>query len=401
MISLPDQFFTFIEENLHSDPNTLRLRSAGKHYPFPMDFAITQIEGRRKGTPKLEPFISSPRFLFPSRLSAEQATDYRVAKFHAGLTQGKRVLDLTAGLGIDAMTVAESAESVTAVEIDSEKCECLVYNSDLLGRRAEVKCAEAESFVAECAADSFDVIFIDPARRDSEGKRVYDFSDCSPDVLTMLPDMLKAAPEVLIKASPMLDLTAVVRAIPHIKELFIVSLRGEVKEVLVRVSREADSDALETAYVMIGKEGITEFRTQFGNASEQIQYADTGDLRKGCWLYEPDASVMKGAPWGELCSRFPGLKKVSRDTHLFIGTQRAEGFPGREVLITGLPDKKSSHALKGTTANVTVRNYPLSADALKKKLGIKDGGERFLYAFRDARGKAVTALCERMKDPVP
>lgn len=396
MISFPDHFYSFIEENLHTDPSVLRLRTSGKKYPFPIEFALIQIEARRKAGSKLEPYTSNPRFLFPTPLSAEQATDWRVAHFHSELLRGKRVLDLTAGLGIDALTAAERAESVTAVEIESEKCEVLRYNSHLMHRQVKVVCHSAESYIAVAKSDMYDVIFIDPARRSDSGHRVYGLADCSPDVISIMPQMLSVAPEILIKASPMLDITALLHTLENVAGIYVISLRGEVKEVLVRVAAEPSVKSPEIGFVMIKGDTTREFYVSYDSLGyEGVEYVEPGDVAEGSWLHEPDASLMKGAPWGELCRRYTGLKKVARDTHLFVCADRIPDFPGRVVRILKIMDKKSSHTLRGATANVTVRNYPTGAEALRKKLGIKDGGDKFLYAFRDSTGKGVMVLCEK------
>lgn len=396
MIDLGEDFFNFVESHRHDDTSTLRLKYTGRVTTFPLDLALTQIEARRKAASKLAPFFKDARFLVPSVLSTEQASDWRVARHHASDVTGLRVLDLTAGLGVDVMSMAMGGAEVTAVEIEEEKCDVLRYNTALAGLSVTVLHGDANDIVKSLPPDSFDIIYIDPARRDSAGRRTYAFSDCRPDVNSLLPFMLTVAPKVIIKASPLLDITAIIGELPGIEAIEVVSVRGEVKELLITVGRNqsADSQKPDVKITMIDSEGefsgLTLHMDDLGTG--EVIYADE-DIRPGMWLCEPDAAIMKCAPWGILSNRFHGLKKISRDTHLFLSEDYPEGFPGRIVRINCIPDKRQLKLLAGKHINVSTRNFPGGTDALRKRLRLIDGGEDFIYGFRSANGRPVIACC--------
>lgn len=395
MIDLGQEFFDFVLTHRHDDTVALRLKLSGASLPFPLELALTQIEVRRKAARKLAPFFANPGFLVPSLLSAEQATDWRVARHHARGREGQRVLDLTAGLGIDVLSMARAGATVTAVEIEQPKCETLEHNASLLGLPVSVIHGDACEVVKSWPADSFDTLYIDPARRDGAGNRTYAFSDCQPDVCTLMPSLLALAPVVVIKSSPLLDLSAIVNQLPGVSTIEVVSVGGEVKEVLVTVTREHSADDPEIVMSLLDSMGdgrtITLPMSELGASG--VDYAADENIAPGAWLCEPDAAVMKCAPWGWLCRRFPGLKKVSSDTHLFLSPSRPEGFPGRTVRISQLPDKRKLKSLAGTKVNVATRNYPGGTDALRKRLRLTDGGADFLYGFRTASGRPKLVLC--------
>ena len=396
MITVGDEFFEFVEAHRFDDTMNLRLRLAGADLPFPKELALTQIEARRKAASKLAPFFARPRFLVPTLLSAEQATDWRVARHHAAKVSGKRILDLTAGLGIDMMSMALGGATVTAVEIERLKCDILRYNASLLSLPVEVIEGDANEIIKTIPANSFDIIYIDPARRDSSGRRTYAFADCQPDVTTLLPILLTIAPKVIIKASPLLDLSSVIKELRSVTWIEVVSLRGEVKEVLVSVGRDVshtDPDIVMTAIDPSGEPNtLTVPMSKLG--FNGVTYADESDIKVGAYLCEPDAALMKCAPWGELTVRWPELKKVSHDTHLFISPTSPADFAGRVVRISSIPDKRQLKALSGTRINVATRNYPGGTDTLRKRLRLTDGGERFIYGFRSVSGKPVIVCCD-------
>ena len=185
-ISPPASFFSFIDDNMKQDIAKLRLRHHGKVAEFDVDFAITQIECRKKFRKKLPHFTSFPKTLFPSVLSGEQASHEAVAKFHTSLFNGnEKVIDMTAGLGIDAMTIATKAKSVIACELDSLKAACLVHNKDA-GNLSNIEVKNVDSIeIMKSYLNCFDTVFIDPARRGAGNKRVYNFHDCQPDILSI------------------------------------------------------------------------------------------------------------------------------------------------------------------------------------------------------------------------
>ncbi len=394
MIPLNQDFYDFVSSHANDDVASLRLRLAGRPMSFPLDLALVQIEARRKCRQKLAPFLSSREFLFPTLLSAEQASDWRVASSHASDVGGKKVLDLTAGLGIDALSMAKKGAEVTCVEIEPFKCEVLRHNAEKLSLPVTVICGDAAEIVVTLPDDTFDQVYIDPARRDSAGKRTYAFADCTPDVTVLGPEMLRVAPKFVVKSSPLLDLSAVKGQLPNVSAMEVTSVKGEVKEVLVTVSR-LPAETCPVTMTIIGATGEAQSWTvPFASVgSHASALASDEDIAEGKWLCEPDGAVMKVHPWAEFSTRWPELKKVASDTHLFISKTRPADFPGRVLKIFSLPDRKAAKSLSGKLINVVTRNYPGGTEGLKRKFRLTDGGEEFLYAFRSPSGRPVVALC--------
>lgn len=379
-----ESFFKYIADNIRHVPAQLRLKAHGRNLDFDSDFAITQIECRQRGNHKLPRFMALGKSLFPSLLAYEQASHEAVADFHASLiTRGSRLLDMTSGLGIDSLAFANHGCSVTACETDSLKAGLLAYNASLrgLGNRLSVVNADSTKVVDE-ADKGWDVIFADPARRSETDRRLYNLHDCSPDVLANLDILLSKCSMLLIKASPLLDITRTLLDIPSTRAIRTVSVAGECKETLVEAVPDGSLQLIEA--IDLSPSGGINYRFSFlpDTVSKKPLYASSDDIAEGNYLYEPGAAVMKLAPWGELTDRYKGLKKLGESSHLFTAPLLFSSFPGRIIKIGAALDKKSRKTLKGSPANVVVRNYPVSADELRKKLGATEGKDEFIYATR-------------------
>lgn len=407
-----EELFAFIRENAGADTDALRLRFSGKELPFSLDFALTQIEARRAARVKLRHILENESFLFPNRLSAEQATAEEVASFHASLggdevvKRGsdevmKRWLDMTAGLGVDAMAAARAGFEVTACELNPTAAKALAYNAALLGFD-NITVLEGDSIDRlKKDAGVWDVIFIDPARRDASQARTYAFADCEPDVVALMPLLKSKGRTVMVKASPMLDISQVIRELPEVSEIVVTALRGECKEVLAIVRAGSGDSARRIRCVNILAGGS---RTMFECLEEELgeqpdSFATEADIDNARFLFEPDAAVMKTGAWRRLTADYPALKKVSKDTHLFVTKDVDDALsaklPGRVVEIGRRLGSKELKRLKGERLNVVCRNYGMKADELRRKLRVSDGGDSFLYAFRDLGNKSHILIGQR------
>lgn len=389
------KLFDFIEEHIDDDTGRLMLSMHGCALPFSLDFAVTQIEARRKTARKLSNFTRYREFLFPSLLSAEQASHQAVARFHASLTEGcGNVADITAGLGIDAMTIASAAAHVDAFELERTKVETLRSNANTMGVADKLTIHEGDSIKALASSDAnYDIIFCDPARRDSHSRRTYAFADCIPDIIEGMPVIMSRCRKLIVKSSPLLDAVQIRREIPGISTIMAVGVKGECKEMLAIVDPGEGFSGYEA--VDLDNDGNVLHRDRFNTdrSSAKVGFVTETDLEYG-FIYEPSAMVMKFSPWKELVARFPGLRKLAPNTHLFHGTVLHADFPGRILRIEHILDKKDIKEMKGMKINVATRNHPLSATALRDRLGLKDGGDMFLYGATAGK-KPVLLLCSR------
>lgn len=400
--NISTDFFKFVADHALDDTSSLLLKCHGKVNNLDLSFAMTQIECRRKAKNKLKKFIENERVLFPDSLSYEQSSHESVAAFHASLAKpSSRVLDMTAGLGIDAMAFADKCEFVTACESDESKAKILSYNSTTTGKEnLKVINTDSTEWLKTNPA-AYDVIFIDPARRDKNNGRTYNFKDCTPDITAIQDILTEHCKTLFIKASPLLDVTETMREIHYINAIRAISVNGECKEILIEASKRTDDHTgtpILAEAIDFCSDGsiLSRFTYELNTMCKiPISHASEGDIQPGTYLFEPNAPIMKLAPWSEICSRFHSLKKLGKSTHLFIGPHLVSDFPGRKMKVISIADKKDRKALKGSPVNVVSRNYPITADELRKKMELKEGGNTFLYATRIGN-RPILVIAERI-----
>ena len=233
---LNEDITKWIEEHRNDDTTKLRLSCRKKEDASIYEFAIMQIECRKKASKKLYNTLQSPYFIFPTALSAEQCTSDELADFHASLiNEGETILDMTAGLGIDAFHLAQKAKHVTAIDLDSDVSNALSINAEILGR-TNFTAINADSVeYLKNTTEHFDTIFIDPARRGDGGKRLFALADCQPNIVELLDCVKAHCNKLIVKASPMLDATQVLRELPETTDLYAIGTRQECKEIVAVV----------------------------------------------------------------------------------------------------------------------------------------------------------------------
>lgn len=405
MITDDINFWNFIKEYENADVAELMLQFGGmdhknqnQAFGFNVKDAVQQIECRRKTRYKLNSFLRHPQFYFPTALAAEQASDERVAAYHASLIgTGKKVVDMTAGLGIDAMTIALAGNETTAIELEPPKCEALEHNSKIFGISGfNVVNADCIDYMKGKYGD-FDCIFIDPARRDKSQHRTYFFKDCLPDVTGIYSNVMEAGKVMYIKASPILDLNAIIQELDNVARLHVVSVDHECKEILVEL--RPDSTFNEICVVGISRDGKIESPTIDSGylGKNDAKYATDNDLKAGNYLYEPSAEIMKLRSASYLTDKFPRLKQACVNTWVFLSDRYYPDFPGRKLRITDIPTKKTIKKLRGERRCVVTRNYPTGSSQLMSKLELKEGESQFIYGIRfGAKSKPTIIDCEKL-----
>ena len=361
------EFWKWVELNSGQDTTGLRLKGGREQW---INQAIMQIDCRRRASTKIAEELKCPTFFFPTELSAEQCTSDAVASLHASLVNpGEMVLDLTAGLGIDAFHIASKAASVTAVDINAEVASALEHNAKALGLdNVSAVCADCREYIATLPDCAFDTVFIDPARRSADNRRLFSLHDCQPDVVELLPQIARVARRLIVKASPMLDITATIRDLSGTVAVYAAGTHTECKELLVVVDLKNHETPEPVIHVW-----TSDCDYRFTQRQEAEATAAYGVPQKGWWLYEPWAVTQKAAPYRLLSSEF-GLMKLAANTHLYTSPDKVDGFPGaRRRVVDVLPF--ASRVLKTFARtyprmDVAVRNFPLSADALRAKLHV-------------------------------
>ena len=376
----------FIHEHDEADVRQLALKGT-KDPDVDLPFALEQIAGRQKARSKLPSWAAIDGIVYPPHLSMEQCSSEQAARYKASLSAGgRRLVDLTGGFGVDFSFLASSFEQAIYVERQPQLCAISSENFRTLGlANAEVVCADGIDYLH--ALDHADLIFIDPARRDSHGARTYGIADCSPNLIELKDELKAKADCLLIKLSPMLDWRKAVADIGDVSEVHIVSVDNECKELLIEVKSESAEPTLRVACVNI-LAGGTEERFDFDIPLQSWGQAPGASPNEPVpmtanYLYEPNASVMKAGCFGVLSKRY-GIGQLNPNSHLFVSASEVERFPGRSFAISRTTSM-NKHVLKAALAgidraNIAVRNFPLSVEQLRKKLKLKDGGDTFIFA---------------------
>lgn len=365
----------FARRNLNED--TARLLLSAARYPdIDMPMAVQQIEGMLTAREKWPSLLSCEDFLYPPRLNREQASSEDTAAFKASLAGPcGRVADLTGGMGIDTLAMSRIAKHVDYVEQDPALCKLMEHNSHALGLgNITVHCDDSMEWLA--GQGLYDLVVIDPARRSAAGRKVAAFDECKPDILLHNSLLLSHADMVMVKASPMIDINLALQQLQYVDEVHVVSLHGECKEVLFLCSASHHTEPSLHATLLPSGKTFAFSRDEETDAT--VHYCHT----IGQYLYEPDAALMKAGPFRLICQRW-GLNKLAPNTHLYTSDQLVNDFYGRtfHVLREVKPSRKDmAVVIPGGRAHVATRNYPMTAADLQRQLGLKEGGDVFVFA---------------------
>lgn len=371
MIEVNQSTLDYIRQHADEDVRQLALR--GHKCPdVDLQYALEQIAGRQKARTKLPSWAAIDGIVYPPHLSMEQCSSEVTARYKASIAgKGALFVDLTAGFGVDMALISQGFQKAVHVEQQPQLCAISSENFRLLGlNHIEVVCGDGVAYLHTMR--HADLLFIDPARRDVHGGRTYDISDCTPNVLEILDEMLEKADRVMIKLSPMLDWRKAVADLGKVNEVHIISVDNECKELLLILSKT--------------KKPLRVFCVNNDECFEVVEGISSQprplpqDMR---YLYEPNASVMKAGCFDLIEQRF-GVVQLERNSHLFVSDKEISGFPGRQFLI----EKRTSmnkRELKATLAdvdqaNITVRNFPMSVAELRKRLKLKEGGDVYIFA---------------------
>ena len=467
----------FINAHLNDDVNKLALSK----FPDDIDkqFVIRQIQARQLLKKKLPSWSENDELLFPKRLSLEQCSSELTAKYkrtisrrdeetqsrdasmapaikHIDTSLHRILVDLTGGMGVDTSFLSDNFDETIYVESQAELCELAEHNFKVLKKNIKVVNAKAEDFLTQCG--EVDCIYLDPARRDEYGRKMVSLHDCSPDVAELQDLLFEKTNTVIVKLSPMLDIDIIKKELNNIKEIHVVAVKNECKEVLVLCQRTTDNETTSRDASMIP--AIKRIDTSDDNEAIRRLYISAIDLKEnwkfsfteneeqnaiptfadeiGKYLYEPGVACMKAAPFKLLSQRF-NIKKLHRNSHLYTSDELVTDFPGRifEVINVVNFDKKTKNSLvvscqlsaissqskAGTSTNsvtgivpelvegegsrlmarssqpkvsIAVRNFPLSAEELRKQLGFKDGDDFYIFGTTMKVEKKIIVLGKRI-----
>ena len=380
-----------IRQHLHDDVQQLALQR--NRFPQLSDtdfrFLIQQVEGRQRTKDKLPSFAQIEDWWYPVRLSCEQCSSEATARYKAALIaplQPDVLIDLTAGYGVDTFFMAEHAQEAHYVERNPELCHIAQHNFSLARPHIRVHNTTAEEFLASSPhlLSPHRLIYLDPARRSQSGGKVFRIEDCEPNVTEILPTLRKLTSHIMIKFSPMLDITAAMRALGHDWDTHIVAVNNEVKEVLILTGKGSiyavNICATHTDSFVFNDE--EEKKAQVSFASDIEQY-----------IYEPNTAIIKAGAYRLIGERY-GIKKLDTNTHLYTSDKLLPDFPGRKWQVQEVLTKHSALNTK-LKYSILTRNYPLSPDQVRKKLKLQDGDDLYIVGAR-LQGKPVLVLGNRV-----
>lgn len=405
---LNDATIEFINEHRFDDVRVLALRGKPGG-DVDMTAALQQITGLQTARVKLPSWAETTGIVYPPRLSMEQCSGEWAAKYKRTIVERLAVaiseageqsmlVDLTGGAGVDFAALAPLFSQCVYVERQEALCRIARHNMPLLGLPgAKIECADAADYVSDMQHAT--MVFIDPSRRDAAGRRTYALADCLPDVLKMMPTLKEKSDYIMLKLSPMLDISKTIADINAaaqadiVSEVHITATGNECKELLVLLCLQG---AKPVQVYCVNDEERFIYPLQEQLMGEAVAGGDiiagSEELRSGMFLYEPNAAVMKAGCFNVLSRRL-GVRMLSVNSHLFLSEKHIQGFPGRVFSVcsvSSMNKRRLLSALHGVSrANITTRNFPLSAVELRRRLRIADGGETYIFATTDSAGRHV------------
>ncbi len=393
MSAINDKTWEFIRA--HADEDVRKVALLGtKSQEVDITWALQQIAGRQTARKKLPSWAAVDNIIYPPHLNMEQCSSEQTARYKASLLSGgNRYVDLTGGLGVDFYWMSQGYKERIYVERNEQLCAISTENFKTLGHDCDVYCCDTERFVEEM--EEADVVYLDPARRNEYGGRTYNIKDCTPNVLDLWPILSKKAHSIVIKLSPMLDWRKAVEDLQHVSQVHIVSVDNECKELLLVL----ESGTAPLRLVCVNNNHIFEVPSALNHYPLGISHQPSTINPQPSYLYEPNASIMKAGCFTALEQCFP-VRQVSVNSHLFLSATEIDDFPGRHFQILAISSTNKREIKECLAdihqANITVRNFPMSVDQLRKKLHLKDGGDTYIFATTKADGAHYLYICRKI-----
>ena len=378
---------TFIKNNLNTDIMSVVLGKTEFDHISSKELA-QQLESKKKCAFKLPTWFHSENIFYPPKLNIEQSSSEKTASYKASLVNGESLLDLTGGFGVDSYFFGKKIADVTMCEINPELSEIAAHNLKVL-QAHNIKVLNADGLYYLNSSDKiFDWIYIDPSRRDKTSGKVFKLSDCLPDVTKHLDLLLKKSNSILLKTSPLLDISSGLKDLKSVEEIHIIAVNNEVKELLWIIrSGNQQEPILKTINIKNSSHELFSFKR---SEEAKVRSSFTEPLN---YLYEPNAAILKAGAFKTIGDQ-SDLKKLHEHTHLYTSISKVS-FPGRvfKIFSTHPYNKKTMADLNIKKANITIRNFPLKVADIRKKHKIKEGGELYLFFVKDLLNNLLLLQC--------
>ena len=377
----------YINQNINSDLNKLLLKKS-QFSDVTMQEIVQQIKGRKTAEKKF-PFLTKEGIVFPPNLNLEQASSQSTAEYKAQNLKGKSFLDLTCGFGIDAYFLSKNFDEVTLIEQNPELISLVESNWKTLGRKAHFINKNLEEFLENLRQaqidnfNKFDVVYLDPARRDQQNKKKFLLEDLSPNVLEIQEKLHSITDKIIVKLSPLIDISYLISELKNITEIQIIAVRNEVKELVLIIENNQSTDNQQPTTIKCINLESNEPEFSFNFNDEKSAKSEFSESSK--FLFIPNNSILKAGAFNIISEKF-GLKKLHPNTHFYTSEHNIENFPGRVLQIEKIEAKDLK---KGEKYNIVSKNYPLKPEEIKKKYKLNDGGNHYLVFTQSIYGKEI------------
>lgn len=386
---LSSEIQAFISSNTKTDLNKLILKGS----PFStvsIQEIAQQIEGKNKCEKKLPTWFETENIIYPKKLNLEQTSSEETANYKAALVSGNSLIDLTGGFGVDCFAFSKKINSVIHCEMNAELSAIVTHNYQQLGVR-NIKTIEGDSVdYLKNTKQNFDWIYIDPSRRNDAKEKVFLLKDCLPNVPENMDELFSHSNKILIKTAPLLDISSAISELKFVKEIHIIALLNEVKELLFVLEKNSKSN--------IQIKTINLLKTEKQVFNFDLGIAKTADFQQPLnYLYEPNAAILKSGGFHQIAIQF-GLYKLHQNTHLYTSEEFIANFPGRKFKInsqTNYDKKQLLSLIPDKKANITTRNFPETVAQIRKKTKIKDGGTNYLFFTTNFKNEKMVLFCSK------
>lgn len=380
----------FIQKNLNTDIVSVLLKKSIFEGVTTKEL-VEQLEAKKKCKNKLPLWYKANQIYFPNKLNIEQTSSEKTARYKADIVSGKSLIDLTGGLGVDSFYFSQKLAAVSHTEIDENLSKIAAHNFKILETK-NIKCIAKNglNYLAENDA-LFDWIYIDPSRRNETKGKVFFLEDCLPNVPENLDLLFSKSNNILIKTSPLLDFSVGIQSLKNVKEIHVVAIQNEVKELLWVLEKNYNKD-IEIKTINFTKTKTETFSFPLKAEKESIvNYADPLE-----YLFEPNTAILKSGAFKVVASHYK-IKKLAEHSHLYTSDKQID-FPGRCFRVQKCIsfNKKEIQRSNFNYANITTRNFPDSVANLRKKFKIKDGGGLYLFFTTNANNKKLVVVCEKI-----
>ncbi|MFC3559159.1 THUMP-like domain-containing protein [Pedobacter jamesrossensis] len=376
----------YISSHLNADVNQIALSKSPFADVSSAELA-NQISAKKKSQKKLPTWFNTDGIYYPPTLSIEQTSSEITAKYKSGLVEGENLIDLTGGFGVDSYYFSKTVSQVTHCEINVELSEIANINAKAL-KVKNITFEAKDGLELLKNKDSFDTIYIDPARRATKGK-VFMLKDCTPNVVGNLDILLEKSNRIIIKTAPLLDLTAGLQELKFVSEIHVVSIKNECKELLWIIEKGFSKELKITAATINDETKLFSFSKSELNCSPTL----AKEINNFSYLYEPDAALLKSGAFNLIGNRY-NLEKLHNQTQLYVSDNKETRFPGRIFKINEILSSSDLKKQKFLVGNVVVRNYPAKAEELTKKFKIKSDDTKFLIFTKNSKEENIVINAE-------